>query len=208
MSIALYDDALVQKFSAWTRDTNLQIYSPDEVSRLFEMEIDEGNDKPIKLPLIGISRAGGYSILNQSKRPLSFDGLTLNANIQKSLQLNAIPISITYQIDIYARYLKEADEIARNLVFNIINYPKLSVTFKYNNYPYTHNSNIRLSDTVEDNSSIPERLSLGQFTRLTLSITVDDAYLWDTRVRNNVFLDVEVEDEYREPLLSFDTVKP
>lgn len=157
------------------------------------MEIDESNDRPIKLPLIGISRAGGYQILNQSKRPLSFDGLTLNANLEKSLQLNAIPISITYQIDVYTRYLKEADEISRNLVFNIINFPKLPVTFTYNNYEYTHNSNIRLNDTIEDNSSIPERLSLGQFSRLTLSILVDDAYLWDTRVRNNVFLIAELD---------------
>ena len=193
MSVALYDDALVQKFSNWTKETNLQIYGPNEVTRLFEMEIDESNDRPIKLPLIGISRAGGYQILNQSKRPLSFDGLTLNANLEKSLQLNAIPISITYQIDVYTRYLKEADEISRNLVFNIINFPKLPVTFTYNNYEYTHNSNIRLNDTIEDNSSIPERLSLGQFSRLTLSILVDDAYLWDTRVRNNVFLIAELD---------------
>ena len=194
MALSLYDNALVQKISSWTKDTNLQIYGPNEVHRLFEMELDEKNDRPIQFPLIGISRNGGYQILNQSKRPMSFDGFTLDANIVKSIQLNCIPISIAYQFDIYTRYLEQADEISRNLIFNIINYPKLSVVLPYNNYNYIHNSNIRLSDEVEDNSDIPERLSLGQFTRLTLNVMIDDAYLWDTRVRNNVSLEFSIED--------------
>ena len=205
MALALYDNALVQKLSGWTKDTNLQIYGPDAVSRLFEMEADEKGDRPIQLPLIGISRNGGFQITNQSKRPMTFDGFTLDANLVKSIQLNCIPITIEYQIDIYTRYLSEADEIARNLIFNIINYPKITINIPYNDYNYVHYSNIRLSGEVQDNSSIPERLSLGQFTRLTLNANIDDAYLWDTRVRNNVTLEYEVVTDGGASIISFPT---
>ena len=197
MSIALYDKALLDKISAWTKDTNVHVYSVDQTTRLFEMELDEKNDKPIQFPLIGISRNGGYRVTVRGKRPMSFDGFTLDASIKKSVQLNCIPISISYQLDVYTRYLEEADEITRNLVFNIINYPKLTVQIPYNSQNcqiILHDSNIRMEEEISDNSGIPERLSLGQFTRLSIPLTVDDAYLWDTRVRNNLMLEWRLEE--------------
>ncbi len=39
---------------------------------------------------------------------------------------------------------------------------------------------------MEDNSDIPERFVLGNFTRLSLGITIPDAYLWDIRVKDTV----------------------
>lgn len=184
MSVKLYDDALVQKFSAWTKDTNISVLGPSDTRRLFEMIADEGNDEPIKLPIISIKRSGGFQILDLGKRPLSFDGATLDANYDKASQLNAIPISIPYQIDVYTRYLNEADEYIRNLVFNIINYPKLDIVIPYNKENRVHFSNIRLTGNVEDNSDVPERLISGQFTRQTLPIVIDDAYLYDVRYRD------------------------
>jgi chorismate synthase len=53
-------------------------------------------------------------------------------------------------------------------------------------YIGTHISNIRLTTEVEDNSDIPERLISGQFTRLTIGIDIDDAYLFDVRIRDNL----------------------
>lgn len=197
MSIALYDKALLDKISTWTKDTNVHVYSVDQTTRLFEMELDEKNDKPIQFPLIGISRNGGYRVTVRGKRPMSFDGFTLDASIKKSVQLNCIPISISYQLDVYTRYLEEADEITRNLVFNIINYPKLTVQIPYNSQNcqiILHDSNIRMEEEISDNSGIPERLSLGQFTRLSIPLTIDDAYLWDTRVRNNLMLEWRLEE--------------
>ena len=44
---------------------------------------------------------------------------------------------------------------------------------------------------MEDNSEIPERLVQGQFTRLTLNLSIDDAYLWDFRVRDNYIICVD-----------------
>lgn len=184
MSVGLYDKAFLDKLNNWTKDTKVTVTGPEETSRLFRMVADETNDKPIQLPLIALRRPGGFTVLNTGKRPLSFDGATLDANHDVASQLNAIPISIPYQLDVYTRYFNEADEYVRNLVFNIINYPKLDIVIPYNNENYVHHSNIRLQGEVDDNSDIPERLISGQFTRMSMKIDVDDAYLFDVRYRD------------------------
>lgn len=192
MSVALYDDALQKKLERWTKDTSVTILTPSETKELFSITADLQNDKPLKLPLIALRRASGFSLLSTAKRPLSFDGATLDATHEKASQLNGIPISIPYQIDVYTRYQHEADEYIRNLVFNIINFPKIEVCIPYNNENYIHDSNIRLNTEVADNSDIPERLISGQFTRMSLSIYVDDAYLWDVRYRDVYSIETEV----------------
>lgn len=235
MAVNYYDDALLEKLTAWTEKTNLHIYGPDDTRRLFAVTADETNDANIKLPILCLRRSGGYEIINHNRRPLTFDGLmvsnegswTVTGTVdgqekligaypnwdsatkhaiqaeqlgyeevaiacsagEKAIKLNAVPINIIYQLDIYTRYLKEADEYMRNLIFNIINYPKLYVTIPYNSANIVHNGNIRIDSNVEDNSDIPERLIRGQFTRLSLTITIDDAYLWDAKVRNNIQID-------------------
>jgi hypothetical protein len=197
MSVGLYDEALLKKLKNWTSDTNLSIYGPQETKRMFQAIADKTNDAPLKLPIISLRRPGGFTVLNTNKKPMTFDGLTLEANHEVAKQLNAIPIGISYQLDIYTRYFEEADQYARNIVFNIINYPKVDVIIPYNNEDYVHHSNIRMNPEVEDNSDIPERLIPGQFTRLSLKIDIDDAYLWDVRYRDVYSIDIkyEIEDD-------------
>lgn len=186
MAVRFYDEALLQKFQKWTRDTHILLTGVNESRRLFEVVADTKNDKPIELPLISLSRPGGYTIHEKYKQPKSYMGSTMILTTENGAQLNAIPIGISYQIDIYARHLAEADEYARNLVFNIINYPKLQIEIPYEDSGLFHDANIRLTSDVEDNSDIPERLIPGQFTRLTIGIDIDDAYLFDVRVRDNL----------------------
>lgn len=186
MAVRFYDDALLAKFKKWTADTQVQLTGVNETKRLFEVVLDKQNDRPIQLPLIAISRNGGYSIQERYKQPRSYNGSTMIQNPDTSAKLNAIPIGISYQIDIYTRELAEADEYARNIVFNIINYPKLNIELPYEESGLTHDANIRLITDVEDNSDIPERLISGQFTRFTIGIDIDDAYLFDVRVKDNL----------------------
>lgn len=186
MSINLYDTALLTKFSKWTAGTPAALTGVNDTTRLFEVLSDKKNDKPIQLPLITLSRPGGYSIKNKNKRPLSFNAHTFQITEARGAKVNIIPIEIAYQIDVYARYLAEADEYARNLIFNIVNYPKLTIDIPYENLGIKHDANIRIVSEIEDNSDIPQRLIPGQFTRLTLGINIDDAYLFDVRLHDNV----------------------
>lgn len=189
MAVYLYDEALVNKIKMWTQNTDIHVYGPNETSRLFATIADENNDNPIKLPLISISRPEGFTVTNTNKQPLAFDGLMTEASYEKSIMLNAIPISLSYQIDIYTRYQKEADEFVRNLIFNIINFPVVTVKIPYNSADIEHDSQIILDGSITDNSDVPERIVPGQFTRYTLNISLPDAYLWDVRVRDNVHVE-------------------
>ena len=193
MATYFYDEALVEKLKSWRADTQLQILGPDETRRLFEVIADNTKDEPIKLPIVCLTRRSGYSILSTGKKPMTFDGLTKEATVPHSMQINAIPISLSYQIDVYTRYYKEADEFARNIIFNIINSPSIEIVLPYNSVDLVHKSNIRIASEVEDNSNIAERLVPGQFTRLTFVIDIDDAYLFDLRFRHNYIIEANVE---------------
>lgn len=186
MALKLYDDALVEKIKNWTQNTIVNVLGPDDVRRTIEVIADETNDSPIKLPLIAITRNGGYVIEDFAigKKAMSFDGLTLNANHRQASQLNSIPINISYELNVITRYYEQADEYMRNLIFNLINFPKLTINIPYNNENYKHVANITLNAEIEDASDIPLRLVAGQFTRLVITFQIDDAYLWDVRYRD------------------------
>lgn len=186
MSVYLYDEAFVSKLKNWTKDTQIQIYSPDDTKRLFEVVADKNNDKPIQLPILCLRRKSGLNVQNINKQPLTFNGMRVQTTDTAAMHLNAIPIDISYQLDIYTRYFKEADEFLRNLTFNIINYPKLTIKIPYNDADIEHNGFIRMSSDIEDNSNVQERLIGGQFTRFTFNISIDDAYLWNVKVRDNL----------------------
>ena len=185
MAIRYYDTALTEKIKTWVKDPNMSILNPSDSSRLFQLKADENLDKPLTLPLISISRDNDIEILSTAKKPLTYDGGHLDATTKKSELLNAIPISISYQIDVYCKYFEEADEYVRNFVFNIINYPNLHIDIPYNNANIVHDSTMILESTVSDNSDIPERLINGQFTRMTIRIIIDDAYLFSIPFMKN-----------------------
>ena len=187
MGVRFYDDALLNKLKKWTAGTQVTLTGVNETKRLFETLIDKNNDKQIQLPLIALSRSGGYTILNKNQRPLVNEGSALIRGNSKNAVVNAIPISVEYQLDIYTRYLEEADEYMRNFIFNFIKYPKLNIEIPYEDLKVlNHNANVRISSDVEENSDIAERLISGQFTRLTLGINIDDAYLFDVRIKDKL----------------------
>lgn len=198
MAIRLYDEALYLKIQKWIKDENMRILKPDEVTRLIQMRADLTNDKPLKLPIIALSRESEIELLSTNKKPLTFDGIMKEAAKGKTLQINAIPIQIGYQLDIYTRYYEEGDEYLRNFIFNFVNYPKLTVTLPYNESNIEHNANITLIKTVEDNSDIAQRLFPGQFTRWTIKLLIEDAFLFSIPHVDNVDIDEKIEIEIEE----------
>lgn len=198
MAFYYYDQALLEKIQGWVGDNKIKITGPEETRRLFQYRADINNDEAIQLPLITLRRNREVNILSTNKKPLVFDGLTLNATKEKSDQLNGIPIHLSYQIDIYTRYERECDEYVRNFIFNIIKFPKIQIQIPYNDSNIKHDSNIRLEGSVTNNSDISERLVAGQFTRFTIPIYIDDAYLFDYRFRPNYDIEYKVEVKFKD----------
>lgn len=178
MSFTLYDRAVTEKIKKWILDSNMVVLSPDETRRLFTWKATTDGDKPLTLPLISINRNRDVSIKTISKQMLSHRGKIFNSEKGVSDHLNAIPMTLSYVINIYTRYLEEADEYVRNFVFQLINYPKIEIQIPYNNSQLTYTSYLTLQPEISDNSDIPERLIAGQFSRMTLAITLNDAYLF------------------------------
>lgn len=185
MSATIYDEALLAKLKWWTSDIKgLTITGPNETKRLFEYIADITNDKPIELPLIALRRLSPITIQSTNKKPITFDGWIKDNTGIKANQLNAIPITLTYQLDIYTRYYSEAEEYVRNFTFNFINYPKLEIVVPYNGCNLPIHCNIRIQPDIDDNSDIPERLVPGEFTRKTFTLYIDDAYLFDFKTKD------------------------
>lgn len=199
MATYLYDEALLEKLRGWTHSTQITVLGVNETTRLFEQIGDTNSDTPIKLPLITLSRSRGYNIINSgtTKRMMSYEGVSYNKSIyNKDTEdafattdtISAIPVSLSYQLDVYTKFAKEADILMRNLIFNLINYPAFEVEIPTSHA--THVARITLNDTVEDNSDIQERFVPGNFTRLSILFTVDDAYLWDVRELRDTTIDI------------------
>ena len=178
MSLTLYDKAITEKIKAWVLDPKLIVLSPDETTRMFEWKADTSGDKPLQLPFITIQRNRDITIRDAGNKALTRAGKVFNNEKGISDHLNAVTISISYVINIYTKFLEQADEYVRNFVFNFINYPGIVIKIPYNDSPLVYTSFITLQDTITDNSDIPERLVPGQFSRLTLNISLNDAYLF------------------------------
>ena len=192
MAVRYYDDAVANKINSWLpkdRNRQIQVLKPDETKRLFSIEADEKNDKPLTLPLIALSRSNTVSLKQKTMTPMSFDGLMLDSDGKHTLQLNGIPIYLSYQLDIYTRRYDEGDELLREFVFKLVNNPQIVIELPYNNQKFKHVATIEMQTDIEDTSDISERLFPGQFTRWTLRFDIDGAYLFSLPYVDNVSID-------------------
>lgn len=206
MAIRYYDDALAAKLNKWMPDTNtLRVLKPDETKRLFETRADDKKDAPIQLPLIALSRSNDIELLSNIKSQKSFDGLTLASVPEGTLQFNVIPIKVQYQLDIYAKKYEQADEYLRNFLFKLINNPLIKIDIPYNSDKVEaidqeacikHVANIRVLDTVSDTSDITEHLFEGQFTRWTIQMEIQDAFLFNIPYKKNWKIYVDAAEAY------------
>lgn len=196
--ISIYDDAIIKKFKKWfPNEENLKILKPSEVSRLWQMKADQNNDKPLTLPMIAISRDPSVTIDIAGRRNLSCDGVNLEGSPLTTLQLNAIPIDISYQVDIYTENYEDGDTYIRQIIYNIVNHPRMTVLIPYNDSNIKHICYLWLESEITDNSDIAEKRFPDQFTRWTIRLSVHDAFLFSVPVQTNgriIGAELEVKD--------------
>lgn len=181
MAISYYDEAVTQKIKGWLADSSkLRVLSPDESSRLIQLNAEDTDDQAFKLPMIAISRNKDIEITSAIKQNMSFDGLIIDKDAAKSetVHLNVIPIKTTYQIDIYTKKRIEADEYVRQYLFKLINNPQIIVEIPYNNRIVRHTANLRVLDTISDTSDISTHIFPGQFYKWTIQLELQDGFLF------------------------------
>lgn len=216
MACRYYDDAIVKKLKKWIpENSTLRVLKPDESKRLFELTANDNNDKAFEMPFIALSRNNDVELLSTVKQPKSFDGIRLYeldangnpiANPKGTALFNVIPIQTAYQLDIYAKKLDECEEYIRTFLFKLINNPKIIIDIPYNSDELTtsnatnyngilrHTANLRVLSTVSDTSSISERLFSGQFSRWTIQLELQDAFLFNVPYKKNWIFVVDDEE--------------
>lgn len=190
MSIRFYDDAIVEKLAKWIPDnTKMRILKPNEPKRLFELLAVDSGDKNIRLPLIALSRNPQIEMLLSTKNLRSFNGIKLAATEAQTLLMNIIPVKVMYQLDIYTKTYDEGDELLRNFVFKLVNNPKFIVTIPYNGADIQHTANLRLLPNLSDTSQIAQRTFVGQFTRWSIQLELQDAFMFNLPYKANSYIE-------------------
>ena len=202
MAVRYYDDVIAAKLKRWNPASDLRILKPSEVKRLFALNAEDTEDKPLTLPCIALSRNNDIEIEANIKTPKSYAGLKLTPTASEKNKmliktpdqtalLNAIPVHLQYQLDIYTKTAEEGDEYLRQYLFKLINNPVIKIIVPYNGFEVEQIANIRVLNVVSDTSDIAERLFPGQFTRWTLQLEIQDAFLYDVPYRKNwkLFID-------------------
>lgn len=190
--IYLYDIALLDRLKRWFNNPNITISG--DTKALFTSQADINENDSFPFPLVAVTRADTIGLLETNKKPKSFRAQKFDLvsdNTQINV-LNAIPINLAYQIDIYTRHRLENDNILRELVFKIINNPSLEIEIP-NSGEKTHRFNMRLRDTIIDNSDIPEHLIRGEYFRATLEVFIDDANLFEYKGKDVWMLETDIE---------------
>jgi hypothetical protein len=208
MAVRYYDDVLAAKLKRWNPSADLRILKPNEVKRLFALNAEDTKDKPLTLPCIALSRNNDLEISVNVKNPRSYAGLKLSPNAAEmrrltttpdgTLILNAIPVKPVYQLDIYTKTAEEGDEYLRQYLFKLINNPVIKIVIPYNGVEVEQIANIRVLNTVSDTSEVSERLFAGQFTRWTIQLEIQDAFLYDIPYKKNWKLFVDANEALTE----------
>jgi hypothetical protein len=203
MAISYYDDAITQKIKGWLADSSkLRVLSPDESTRLIQLQAEDSNDEPLQLPLISISRNKDIEIESAIKQNKSFDGLVIAQNEKATVHLNVIPVKTTYQLDIYTKKRIEADEYVRQYLFKLINNPQIIIEIPYNNYVVKHTANLRVLNTISDTSDIATHIFPGQFYKWTIQLELQDGFLFSIPQKQKwkiIGVDVAAVDKISDP---------
>lgn len=199
MAFRYYDDIISAKLAGWMPSTaRVRVLRPDETKQLLETIADDSKHEKITLPLIALSRSNDITLNLNIKNSKSYDGYRLGSESDTTKILNVIPVKLVYQLDIFAKEAENAEDYVREFLFKLINNPTVKVGVPYqagdsSNYQY-FTANMRVLDTVSDTSSIPQRLFTGQFTRWTIQIELQDAFLFDVPYKRNWKLYIDEND--------------
>lgn len=193
-SVYAYDLAIVNdlrtrfnlKSSDGTPKTNNKVYVT-AVDNVFDIIGDLSEDR-IDMPIVSLQRLG-WSVADYHPQFMTFSGHIIGQNEEnKIIRLQAIPIRVNYQMDIWTKDRITNDAIIRELLFYYTLRPTLLVNIPYS-LDITHNFNIFFDPDIEDNSDIIEHDNRGIFFRQTLGLYTDDAYLWKSSKKDPIIIE-------------------
>lgn len=158
---------------------------------LFVTILNEGEDN-MRFPLVAVMRTEPPIVLQTGSTWMSADGYAINRDEKNNQVIRAVPCRLTYGIALFDVTRENIDDLWQQLVFLLINNPMLEVPIPYadvSGRKRTTWATVKLASTMSDGSAPNEHLINGSIYAYELTVTIDDAYLFDTKVNKNVIID-------------------
>lgn len=159
MSLELYDKAMIDKLS--NLFPNVIMAPPDQA---FNRSNKSGK---VKLPLISVYRISNPIDFEDFNHYETFTGARTTRykkDIDKELLLNGLPVTITYQIDIWAQLRKYADGLYRELVYYLMRNPNLTIQVPNVGTKFDFAMTLTDIDTSTDYDSFDEKNTIHRYT--------------------------------------------
>lgn len=179
MSIHFYDEAIVNHFRNLLEDNRIHILPVEQAIR-FTAQLQKDD---VVFPLVSINRTG-WSMQNSKINwtATNVGGFQKRNNDGTNTLMKVIPIRIDYQVDIFTVDRYSCDDIVRELLFDLVSTPTLSIDIPYK-LDCKHNFNLFIDDSVIDNSDTVEHINNGVMFRNTFTMYTDDAYLFASNIQ-------------------------
>lgn len=159
MSLTLYDEALKQKLE--NVFPHVIIAPPDDAFT----RSDEDFDGKVELPLISAWRLSNPINFEDYNHFESFRGRPTRMKNESTLvRSEGLPVTITYQIDIWAQLREYADGIYRELVYYLLTNPNLTINIPSIDSPIDFAMSLTDVDTSTDYASFKDNNIVHRYT--------------------------------------------
>ena len=177
MSVYFYDKAITDRIRTVIGDPDVHIITSE---KMFTKSKDAHDDP--EMPAISLYRSGfSLSTLNKNIVMYRRGRYERDPETHSLYFTQALPISITYQVDVWTRTREQNDEFVRELLWYFTLFPEHRIQLTYENFNQSVGFNVFLGDQVIDNSEINEFENRGQYYRSTFEISVDEAQIFMVR---------------------------
>jgi hypothetical protein len=191
MSLLDYDRSLFERVRSIYDEVIFA--SPDEA---FKINASQHGGQ-VLMPFVSVWRMPEFAINRAQYNDVRVrygESLRLaDSNIRKA---RGVPVTLTYQIDVYSNKRITCDGIASELLLNFLESPFVNVRFNFFGVTFEQQFEMVTSDNVSDNTNISDFEDTGRIYRLTIEVLLSEAIIYrvdgfDSKLVEKVLVDIK-----------------
>ena len=165
----LYDKALENKLKKVFDNT---VYAP--VNKFYERYLLKNGNDPVQLPALSIWRMPQYEFnMGNARTQLSISNLAIKHRPELYVKnIYSIPVSLNYQLDIWAGTDIDRDDLLKELLYFLILYPDIYIEYEGQKFEFP-----TIVGSPDDITDISGFEVTGDLYRISIPLEVPDARL-------------------------------
>lgn len=183
-SLLQYDKGVFQKMKALYDE--VYFAAPEEVMKV-NAKAHKGK---VMMPFIAVWRMPDFTVnremYNDSYVRRGPTRMTKGKDIEypnKKVQMHGIPVSLQYQVDVYATRRDVCDGLMAEIILEMYENPWVNVK-QSDMGDFIQQFNLDIDDSITDNTSISEFEDTNRFYRLTATLNMQEAVIY--RISNTI----------------------